>query len=63
MQSGSGHVPVKCKDFDSGVWDIMAEATETGGGMSLTTKIMLGMLGGLITGTVLNMLGSASLNG
>lgn len=31
--------------------------------MSLTTKIMLGMAGGLITGVILNMLGSASLNG
>ncbi len=41
----------------------MAEVTETGGGMSLTTKIMLGMVGGLIVGTVLNVMGSASLNG
>ena len=31
--------------------------------MSLTTKIMLGMAGGLIVGVILNMLGSASLNG
>jgi Na+/H+-dicarboxylate symporter len=41
----------------------MSETTQSGGGMSLTTKIMLGMAGGLITGTILNMLGSASLNG
>ena len=41
----------------------MTETTHSGGGMSLTTKIMLGMAGGLITGVILNMLGSASLNG
>ncbi|WP_114347898.1 dicarboxylate/amino acid:cation symporter [Paracoccus lutimaris] len=41
----------------------MSDTSESGGGMSLTTKIMLGMAGGLIVGIILNMLGSASLNG
>ncbi|MFV0385996.1 dicarboxylate/amino acid:cation symporter [Paracoccus sp. (in: a-proteobacteria)] len=40
----------------------MTDTVEKGGGMSLTTRIMLGMVGGLILGIVLNTIGSDSVN-
>ncbi|KGJ04467.1 Na+/H+-dicarboxylate symporter [Paracoccus halophilus] len=40
----------------------MTETIPKFNGMSLTSKIMLGMVGGLVLGAILNMTGSASLN-
>ena len=40
----------------------MADSLPKRGGMSLTTKIVIGMAAGLITGTILNIIGSAGVN-